>query len=75
MATMNVFLPDELKAFVDQQVAGRGYSASSELIRHDREREVLRALVLEGVASGPATPLESGFFDGLRERARRPKAG
>ena len=46
MGTMNVSLPDGLKSFVDEQVAARGYSTSSEyvreLIRKDQERERLR---------------------------------
>ena len=30
MSTMNISLPDYLKSFVDEQVAGRGYGTSSE---------------------------------------------
>lgn len=30
MSAMNVSLPDALKAFVDEQVAQRGYGSSSE---------------------------------------------
>ncbi|MCG5479428.1 MAG: type II toxin-antitoxin system ParD family antitoxin, partial [Ensifer alkalisoli] len=33
MGTMNISLPDHLKSFVDEQVAGRGYGTSSEYIR------------------------------------------
>ena len=61
MGTMNVSLPDGLKSFVDEQVAARGYSTSSEyvreLIRRDqREQDIarLRAMFEEGLASGPA---------------------
>ena len=60
MGTMNVSLPDGLKSFVDEQVAARGYSTSSEyvreLIRKDQERERLRGLLLDGAASAPAAP-------------------
>ena len=55
MSTMNISLPEELKAFVDQQVGSRGYSSSSEyvreLIRREQDREQLRALILDGAAS------------------------
>jgi len=30
MSSMNIFLPDALKSFVDEQVSQRGYSTSSE---------------------------------------------
>ena len=33
MSTMNISLPEALKAFVDEQVATRGYSTSSEYVR------------------------------------------
>ena len=40
MSTMNISLPEGLEAFVDEQVAERGYSTSSEyvleLIRRDQ---------------------------------------
>ena len=52
MTTMNVSLPDSLKAFVDEQVAARGYGSSSEyvreLIRRDQDRQQLQALLLAG---------------------------
>jgi antitoxin ParD1/3/4 len=71
MTTMNVSLPESLKAFVDEQVEGRGYASSSEyvrdLIRREQDRE---RLLLEGRDSGPAEPLEPGFFDELRSLAR-----
>ena len=33
MSTMNISLPEALKAFVDEQVAQRGYGTSSEYVR------------------------------------------
>ncbi len=33
MATMNISLPDELKQFVDAQVAEQSYTSSSEYLR------------------------------------------
>ncbi len=72
---MNISLPDALKSFVDEQVASRGYSTSSEyvreLIRKDQDRQRLRALLLDGAESAPTSPADEAYFDGLRERARR----
>lgn len=71
---MNVSLPDELKDFVEAQVADKGYGTSSEyvreLIRKDRDRQQLRGLLLEGPRSAPAGPADTGYFDALRDRIR-----
>ena len=79
MSTMNISLPDTLKSFVDEQVAGRGFGTSSEyvreLIRRDRDRQHLRGLLLEGAASPPAAPADARYFDSLRERVRRSPTG
>jgi antitoxin ParD1/3/4 len=79
MPTMNISLPDSLKAYVDEQVAGRGYGTSSEymreLIRRDQDRQRLRALLLEGAESEPAGVADAGYFAGLRARARRGAGG
>ncbi len=79
MATMNISLPDELKQFVDQQVAAGAYGSSSEylreLIRKQRDVEKLRQMLLDGANSGPATPMEPDFFDKMRERAHARAAG
>jgi antitoxin ParD1/3/4 len=79
MSTMNISLPDTLKSFVDEQVAGRGYGTSSEyvreLIRDDQDRQRLRGLLLEGASSAPTEPVDAALLDGLRERVRRRKAG
>lgn len=74
MATMNISLPDDLKAFVDAQVAEHAYGSSSEylreLIRKQRDVEKLRGLLMDGINSGPPIPMEADFFDKLREKAR-----
>jgi antitoxin ParD1/3/4 len=73
MTTMNISLPETLKAFVDEQVAGRGYGTSSEyvreLIRKDQDRQRLRTLLLEGAASGPGVKADAEYFAKLRARA------
>lgn len=72
MSTMNISLPETLKSFVDDQVAGRGYGTSSEyvreLIRKDRDRQALRSLLLEGAASAPGHIADQTYFNALRDR-------
>ncbi len=73
---MNISLPEELKAFVDEQVGSRGYTSSSEyvreLIRRERDREKLRGLLLEGAASPlSGVVADDAYFDGLRARVRQ----
>jgi antitoxin ParD1/3/4 len=74
VGTMNVSLPDELKDFVEAQVANKGYGTSSEyvreLIRKDRDRQELRALLLAGARSAPTGPADARYFDALRDRIR-----
>lgn len=75
MGTMNISLPDTLRSFVDEQVSARGFGTSSEyvreLIRRDQDRQHLRGLLLDGVASAPTTPVDADYFEGLRERVRK----
>ncbi|WP_092616435.1 type II toxin-antitoxin system ParD family antitoxin [Jiangella sp. DSM 45060] len=76
MSTMNISLPETLKAFVEQQVTERGYGTSSEyvrdLIRRDQDQQRLRALVLDGAASAPAGVADAAYFDALRSRIGSP---
>jgi len=75
MGTMNISLPDNLKAFVDEQVSQRGYGTSSEyvreLIRKDQDRQQLRKLLLAGAASAPTAPVDAAYFESLRDRVRK----
>ena len=75
MSTMNISLPDSLKAFVDEQVSERGYGTSSEyvreLIRRDQDRQQLRGLLLAGAASASAPPADATHFEALRNRVRK----
>ncbi|HMQ65849.1 MAG TPA: type II toxin-antitoxin system ParD family antitoxin [Arachnia sp.] len=74
MATMNVSLPDPLKQFVEEQVSERGYGTSSEfvreLIRREQARQQLRAMIVEGMASGTGPELDDSYLAQLRERVR-----
>lgn len=72
---MNISLPEALKDFVDEQVAGGGFGTSSEfvrdLIRREQERQKLRNLLLEGAASPLEGEADDAFFDRLHERIGR----
>lgn len=74
MSTMNISLPETLKNFVDQQVAGRGFGTSCEyvreLIRKDRDRQKVRLLLLDGAETAPTDVIGAAYFDDLRDRAR-----
>lgn len=76
MSTMNVSLPDELKAYVDDQVGEGGYGSTSEylrdLIRRDKNRQQLRRALLDGAASAPGPIADSSYFETLRGRIRTP---
>ena len=61
MASLNVSLSDDLRAYVDERVRRGGFSTPSEfvrqLIREDQRQEAdrrLEALLLEGLDSGAA---------------------
>ena len=72
---MNISLPEAMKDFIDTQVATRGYGTSSEyvrdLIRREQDRERLRGLLMEGLASGSGRAADAAYFDELRAGVRR----
>jgi antitoxin ParD1/3/4 len=72
MSTMNVSLPHELKAFVDDRVNRSGYGSTSEyvrdLIRRDHDRQRLRDLLLAGAGSDIGPIADDAYFSALRER-------
>jgi antitoxin ParD1/3/4 len=77
MATMNVSLPDPLKQFVDEEVREGGYASTSDYMRdliRQRQRakaeELLRRLIAEGMASGPAEPVTAETWDEMRRELR-----
>jgi len=81
MPTMNISLPDSLRAFVEHQVETGEFSSSSEymrdLIRRDQLRtqkiEAMQARVDEGLASGTSErgPEEIAADGAARAKARR----
>lgn len=69
-STMNIALPEAMRAYVAARVDSGEYGNTSEyvrdLIRKDqREQSVLklRAMVEEGLASGPATAMTQADWD------------
>jgi antitoxin ParD1/3/4 len=75
MATMNISLPDEMKAFIERQVATGQYANSSDYIRdliRRRQEGVdrLRALIEEGDASPDSDYSLDALLSEVREQAR-----
>ncbi|NJS37627.1 MAG: type II toxin-antitoxin system ParD family antitoxin [Brachymonas sp.] len=71
--TMNISLSEDLKSFVDARMQAKGYSSTSEymreLVRRDIERqseERFKALIEEGLASGPGRPWDEIRADFLK---------
>jgi len=59
MATLNISMPDEMRAFIKTRVRMGEYQSASDylrdLIRHDHEET--EQLLLEGINSGTSKPL------------------
>ncbi len=77
MTSLNISLPESLKAFVEEKVRKGGYGTASEyvreLIREARKREAqarLEALLLEGIDSGPPREMTAKDWADLRRRVR-----
>jgi antitoxin ParD1/3/4 len=75
MTTLTISLPESLKAFIDSQIATKGYGNVSEYVRsllreaQAKEAEArLEALLLEGLAS-KRLPLDEAFLRGLEAKA------
>jgi antitoxin ParD1/3/4 len=76
MTTMNISLPEEMKAFIEAQMSQDGYASASEflrtLIREEQRRQAKRALEAkfrEALESGPATPMTREGWVALRQEA------
>ena len=77
MATMNVSLPDAMKAWVEEQVQTGRYGNSSDyvrdLVRRDQERAAARAalykLLDEGVEGGFSEQSAEDIFEEARREA------
>jgi antitoxin ParD1/3/4 len=75
MATMNISLPDSLKAFAHDQTQTDSYSNPSDyvrsLIREDKAKKEaqqhIEALLLDGLNSGDPIPVTPKYWKTLRE--------
>jgi antitoxin ParD1/3/4 len=78
MATMNVSLPDGMKAWVEAQSETGRYSNASDyvrdLIRRDQERNdkiaAMQTLIDEGLASGTSTWSKDEIFQDAQARVQ-----
>ncbi|NJL53260.1 MAG: type II toxin-antitoxin system ParD family antitoxin [Hydrococcus sp. SU_1_0] len=75
MTTLNISLPDSMRAFIDEQIAQGGYSTASEYIRDlirqaqkQAAQEKLDSLLLEGLASGEPTEVTDQWWQEKQER-------
>ncbi|MGA2608530.1 MAG: type II toxin-antitoxin system ParD family antitoxin [Terriglobia bacterium] len=76
MTTVTISLPESLKAFLERQLASKGYGNVSEYFRtllreaQAKEEEArLEALLLEGLTSGEDIPLTKEFWGALKAEA------
>lgn len=77
MSTVTISLPESLQAFIDDQMAAKGYGSVSDYLAslvkeaHQRQQdERLEALLLEGLTTG-GEDIEGNqtFWDGLNAEA------
>ena len=80
---MNVSLTPELQAFVEETVKSGRYGSASEAVREglrlleEREAKFLRlkALIEEGLASGPSGPFDRDMIEEIKREGRAKLAG
>ena len=77
MTTVTISLPESLKAFIDRQMATKGYGNVSEYFRSllrdaqkEEEETRLETLLLEGLAGSADIPLTEEFWIDLKAEAR-----
>jgi antitoxin ParD1/3/4 len=75
MTTMNISLPEEMKAFVESEMAREGYASASEYLRSlireaqkQRARQELEARLLEGL-QGPVVEMTAEDWDSMEREA------
>jgi antitoxin ParD1/3/4 len=76
MATLEISLPDDMRAFVESQAAREGHESVGEYIRalireaqRRRARQELEAKLLEGLESGPDVEMTREDWASLRAEA------
>lgn len=82
MTTLNISLPESMRAFIDEQIAKGDYSTASEyirdLIRQDQKQAAqmkLETMLLEGLDSGESIEVTDEWWENKRiellERLRK----
>jgi antitoxin ParD1/3/4 len=81
MTTMNISVPDGMKAFVEAQMTEEGYASASDYVRSlirdaqkRRAKQELEAMLLEGLA-GPVSEMTSADWASIRSEALDGLAG
>jgi antitoxin ParD1/3/4 len=76
MTSLNISLPDDMRAFVEAELSQEGHASASEyvqaLIRNaqkKRAKQELEAKFREAIESGPATPMTREDWDSIEEEA------
>ena len=74
-ATINISIPDSMKAQVEEIIASEGYGNTSEFFRdlvrdylRQRQERKLEALLIEGLESGAPTRFTKADFAAIKER-------
>ncbi|OUL24259.1 transcriptional regulator [Nostoc sp. T09] len=77
MKSINISLPESMRAYVEEKVATGGYSSVSEyfreLVRQDQKRQAaerLETMLLEGLNSGNATEMTTDDWEDIRQAVR-----
>ena len=75
IATVNISLPDTMKAEIEEVIATEGYGNTSEFFRdlarnylRERQERKIETLILKGLDSGDTTPLTKEDFERIKER-------
>jgi len=77
METINIALPNSLKAYVHQRVEQGGYSSASEYIRElirldqrESAQALLEAELIKGLASGPPRRMAAEDWSKIRREVK-----
>ena len=88
ISTINISIPDTMKAEVEDAIASEGYGNTSEFFRdlvrnylRQRQEKKLESMLLEAVKNNDFSALTTADFEGikdrgltrLKKRVRRPK--
>ncbi len=75
MTTLNISLTDDMKAFIEAQVAEEGFASASEYLqavlrdaRMRKARKNLEAKLEEALAEGPPEPMTREDWDSLERK-------